>query len=141
MTQERYTFGGYNAGHPWFYFLGGPVLSPKQIQESVRITGYGGYMADDIGQADRKSEPRRSTELRALRDEVRRMLSADISRYREVARELHRYRRDVPTENPARSCADVHTAMSLKHNHIFNHFAHLQSLDEALSKQRDLFDM
>jgi hypothetical protein len=43
------------------------------------------------------------------------------------------------TERPV-SSADIHMSMSLKHNHIYNQFAHLLTLDELLGRQRDLFD-
>ncbi len=142
MEEGLYTYCGRSAGHPWFYFLGGPVLTPKQIRESVRLSGYRGYLADDISHADRKPEPHRSTALRKLRAEVQRMLWADISRYREVARELHAYRKEhAHVEVLPNMSAEVHTSMSLKHNHIYNQFAHLLTLDELLSRQRDLFDL
>ena len=38
------------------------------------------------------------------------------------------------------ACNDIHTALSLKHNHLVNNFAHLITLDELLTKQMDLFD-
>jgi hypothetical protein len=141
MAEGLFTHCGYGAGHPWFYFLGGPVLTPKEIREEVRRSGYRGYLADDICKADRKPEPQRSKALRELRAEMRRMLRADISRYREVARALHAYRRQQAhvTERPV-SSADIHMSMSLKHNHIYNQFAHLLTLDELLGRQRDLFD-
>lgn len=142
MAGGLFTHCGYGAGHPWFYFLGGPVLTPKEIRAEVKYTGYRGYLAEDICIADRKPEPHRSKALRELRAEVRRMLGEDISRYRKVARELHAYRREhAHVEVLPSSSADVHTAISLKHNHIYNDFAHLLRLDEALSKQRDLFDL
>lgn len=142
MGEGLFTCGGYNAGHPWFYFLGGPVLSPKEIRASVRFDGYLGYMADDISAADRKPEPHRSAALRELRAEVQKMLWRDIGIYREVARELHAYRRAHANEAdlPMMS-AEVHTSMSLKHNHIYNDLAHLDAIDELLARQRDLFGL
>ena len=40
-------------------------------------------------------------------------------------------------ENPV--CRDIHTNISLKHNHLFNNLAHLHYIDELLSFQEDLF--
>jgi len=37
------------------------------------------------------------------------------------------------------ACTDIHTGISLKHNHLYNDFAHLLTLDNLLSKQPDLF--
>ena len=141
MAGALFTHCGYGAGHPWFYFLGAPVLAPKEIRAEVRSSGYCGYMADDIRQADNRPEPQRSKSLRDLRDEVLREFWRDMSRYREIARELHRYRKMEDVERRPNACADVHTSMSLKHNHLYNHFAHLLMLEEALTRQGDLFDL
>lgn len=133
-----FTCGGYCSGHPWYYNLGGKVLSPKQILESVKASGYQGYMREDIAAADAKAEPQRSELLRALRAKVMDDLARDLSGYRARARELHAFRK-VQGEPCEPSCADIHTNISLKHNHLFNDFAHLVWLDELLSHQLDLF--
>lgn len=134
------SYRDYNTGHPWYYFLGGPVLSPKQILENTRYSGYKGYRDDEIARLDRKVEPERSNNLRKLRCELIAKLKEDISGYRKRALELHRYRAlnnnftDVPV-----SCDDIHTNISLKHSHLVNGFAHLITIDECLNKQGDLF--
>jgi hypothetical protein len=131
--------GGYSPGHPWHYHLGGRPLTLKQIRESVRRSGYRGYMAGDIAAIDRKAEPQRSAELRRLRAHVLAELKADISRYRDVVRDLRRYRESAAEDCTAACCNDVHVAISLKHNHIYNDFGHLILLDDLLTRQGDLF--
>lgn len=130
--------GGYGSGHPWYYNLGSKVLSPKQIKQSVRESGYQGYMREDIKDANNKAEPQRSHELRAIRTKVMDDLTRDLSSYRARARELAAFRK-IKAEPSEPSCADIHTNISLKHNHLFNDFAHLIWLDELLARQGDLF--
>ncbi len=140
MTQTfSHTHCGYGAGHCWYYLLGGAILSPKQIREATRQSSYEGYARDDIRAADRKADPHRSTTLRALKERFEGELRRDLSGYRQRALELHRYRanHDVPSE--PKSAADVHVAISLKHNHLMNDFAHLILIDKLLNQQGDLF--
>ena len=86
------------------------------------------------------AEPKRSTVLRGMRDKFRADLARDLSRYRECVRELRRTDWELPDGSKAMSCGEIHTALSLKHNHMVNNFGHLIYLDELLSKQMDLFD-
>lgn len=131
----------YLPGHPWYYLLGGPVLMPSAIREAASRSTYHGYRAADIDKVDAMQEPKRSAALRAIREEVLAELRRDLSRYREVACKLRRYRRETAHEPFPDISADVHTAISLKHNHLYNDFAHLLRLDALLSRQRDLFDL
>lgn len=131
--------GPYTPGHPWYYLLGGEVLPPKVIRATMRISGYQGYRAEEIRAVAAMAEPQRTRRLRQIREEVLLTLRADISRYREVVRELHIYRWETAGQ-PVPSCsAPVHTSVSLKHNHIYNDFAHLYLLD-SIPEQRDLLD-
>ena len=130
---------GRSSGHPWYYLLGGVVPTPKQIQAEAIVSDYCGYMADDIRQIDKMSEPKRSDKLRKLQGKFKADLKSDLSRYREVVRELHNERRTNPKRDIPVCCDDVHTAMSLKNAHLYNDFAHLHFLDELLGKQMDLF--
>lgn len=141
VMQQHYqtTHCGYGAGHPWYYLLGGAVLSPKQIKEKVRRSGYQGYLGDYITTADRKPEPQRSQALRSLRARAVEKLARDLSGYRCRALELHRYRAANPLSERPTCCADIHTNISLKHNHLVNDFAHLITIDALLGVQRDLF--
>lgn len=139
MEQDRpLKLSDYSPGHPWHYVLGATPPFPKKILERVRERGYRGYKKHEIQNAAVKAEPARSAALRAIRDEARLSLFANLSRYREVARGLRQYREN-PNKQPC-FCADVHQSVSLKHNHIYNDLAHLIWLDELLSEQRDLFD-
>lgn len=63
-------------------------------------------------------------------------LRIDLARYLELVRTLRRERRS----GEAHGCSDLHTAVSLKHNHLFNDLAHLDWIDDLLSVQLDLFD-
>jgi len=139
MVQDRpLKLSDYSPGHPWHYVLGANPPFPKQILERVKKRGYRGYRKHDIEEAAAKAEPARSIALRAIKEEARNSLFANLSRYREVARGLRQYRAN-PNEQPC-FYADVHQSVSLKHNHIYNDLAHLIWLDELLSEQRDLFD-
>lgn len=130
---------GYCPGHPWYYLKGGAVPSLRAIQAAAIQSGYRGYLASDIDEINALSEPRRSEKLRASREKIRMELSADISRYREVACAL-RQQRSNHTNAPFQTfCDDIHTVISLKHNHIYNGFAHLHVIDGLLSMQPDLF--
>jgi len=131
---------GYTAGHPWYYFLGGKPRRPKEIREATRQSGYQGYARDRIGAADAMAEPKRSETLRSLRAKFECDLRRDISIYRECVNELRQTHWEIPDGETAVSCGEIHTALSLKHNHMVNDFAHLIWLDELLSQQRDLFD-
>lgn len=138
--RREVTYADYSPGHPWYYFLGGTVLPPIAIRAMVRAYGTQGYRSDEIRRAAAQPEPARSETLRKIRIDVMRSLKSNISIYREVARELHRYR--IETADQTRGCAsaDVHTAMSLKFAHLCNDFAHIDLLD-ATPQQADLFDM
>jgi hypothetical protein len=137
--EKTVSHASYNAGHPWYYLLGGRVLSPKQIKASVERSLYQGYLADYIASADKKSEPHRSKALRDLRAGAAHQLRRDLSGYRRRVLELHRYRATSPLTEPPTCCAEIHTNISLKHNHLYNDFAHLITIDALLSMQTDLF--
>ncbi len=140
MTQNLSpTHRGYGAGHCWYYLLGGAVLSPKQIKANTERSSFEGYAADDIGAADMLAEPKRSSELRALKAKVEAELRRDLSRYRQCALALNKYRATHDTPANPKSAEGVHVAISLKHNHLVNDFAHLGYLDDLLSRQGDLF--
>ena len=135
----------YDPGHPWYYVLGGTALYPEQIRDSVRASGYQGYLVDTIQQAARKSEPERSTALRTLQANILNDFKANLARYREVVRDLQRFDAEkIKYSNPQIDdpliCNDVHVNVSLKHNHLYNDFAHLLVIDEYLAYQKDLFD-
>jgi hypothetical protein len=68
-------------------------------------------------------------------------LKADVSRYRDIVRDLRRYRESGAQDCTAACCNDVHVAVSLKHNHLYNDFGHLILLDDLLNRQGDLFEL
>ena len=111
--KERCSHCGYNAGHPWYYLLGGKVLTPKEIRAHVITGNYRGYRADDIRALANKCERKRSEGLRKIRQEVMRELKADIARYRQCVFQLHEYRRATDGLPVPNVCADVHTAVLL----------------------------
>ncbi|NHK29680.1 hypothetical protein FF098_017370 [Parvularcula flava] len=131
---------GYCPGHPWYYVRGGKVLSLKQIRFEAEQNNYRGYMPDRLDEIDTKPEPKRSHSLRQLREKVREDLKRDVSGYRKQVNRLRRYR-DHGALEEAQGCNDVHTAISLKHNHLYNDFAILREIETMLTKQRDLFDL
>jgi len=130
---------GYCPGHPWYYVLGGKVLSLKQIRFEAEQDNYRGYMPNRLDEIDSKPEPNRSQSLRQLRSKIREDLKRDISRYKELANQLRRDRQQG-SEKAGNVCENVHTAISLKHNHLYNDFAILREIETMLTKQRDLFD-
>lgn len=130
---------GYHAGHPWYYLLGGNIPTPKQIQADAVASSYCGYSADDLRKIDKQPEPKRSENLRKWQLKFKEELNSDLSRYREVVRELHQYRQDQNWDVIPTCCNDVHTSMSLKYAHLYNAFGHLHFLDEFLGRQLDLF--
>lgn len=136
---SKLTHHGYSAGHPWFYLLGGAIPPIKAILAHVEAGEYRGYLADEIDRLSGKAEPKRSAEISAFRKQIVARLRADISRYRQCARELRTYR-SADGPNGDCICADVHTAISLKFNHIVNGFANLRTLDR-LPRQGELFEM
>ena len=79
-----------------------------------------------------------SESLREIRIKIRGALKRDLDIYIERNRELKARRLDTnPPEQPISSC--VYTAMSLKHNHIYNDYAQLMICEEHLTSQTDLF--
>ncbi len=126
----------YEPGHPWYYVLGGKVLKPSQIKQNVIKSGYQGYLKEDIEKAANKVEPQRSIALRRIRESAKNDLFSDLSRYREVVRELSQHRASNLDKEPQHH--DIHTSISLKHNHIYNNLAHLVTIDDLLSEQPEL---
>lgn len=135
-----YSQNGYSSGHPWYYLLGGDILKPRQILKAVIEENYKGYKADKILDADQKEEPIRSEQLRQMKAEILNELWDDISSYRQYAFQLRKLRSQNNAATEQFVCQDIHTNISLKHNHIYNAMAHLHLVNNALNKQKDLFD-
>ena len=132
------TYNDYNAGHPWYYKLGGTILRPKEILATVKLSGYQGYMADDIVRIDKKAEPERSKALREIKGKCVKDLWKNISCYRNLAHKLRFERKLSGIDALSGSSNELHTSMSLKHNHIYNDLAHLNYLN-TLFTQFELF--
>ena len=97
------------------------------------------YLEWDIEKMNSFTEPKRSVALRKMRNKVHTNLVRDISRYREVARELAGHRRLIAGEAPV--FTEIHGAVALKHNHLSNEFANLHIIDDLLAKRPDLFGL
>lgn len=140
MSYKGHSHNEYSICHPWYYFLGGRVLSPKEIWQSVKIDGYRGYAKEDIEQADKQTEPKRTHKLRALRQQFYADLRDDLALYRQYALSFHRQKEGHIHLSEQSICREIDTDMSLKTSHLINDFAHLIWLDELLFIQPDLFD-
>ena len=139
IVKNTHTHGGYHSGHPWYYLLGGKVLTLKQICNVVYEGSYRGYRADEIRAIAKRREPQRTAAIRKIRHDIIIELKADISRYRICVFQLHAHRRATDGLDIPNICNDIHVSVSLKHNHIVNGFAHLALLDELPAQQGDLF--
>lgn len=139
MKKNGVTSSNYSPSHPWYYFLGGVVLPPKQILLNASNSECESYRAEDFEKLNRKVEPRRSEALRLTKNKIMQDLTRDISVYREVVRTLNSERGKKSVSSPFSRCDDVHTSMSLKYCHIYNDFLHLKYLENLLEQQRDLF--
>lgn len=133
------TWQNYRNGHPWYYFLGGPIVRLKDLKAEAESRQCGGYLREEIEKADHKTEPDRTVALRQLKERVLGELNRDVNRYRQVVRELKQYRRRNALPREFSACADVHTAMSLKVSHLWGGFANLHAINQCLNKQGDLF--
>ena len=101
---------GYHAGHPWFYLLGGDIPTPKQIQADAMASDCCGYKADDLRKIDKHCEPKRSDSLRKWQAKFRADLMSDLSIYREVVRELRKYR-ETQDWDTVPSCCNEHNEL------------------------------
>lgn len=133
------TLDYYSPSHPWYYKLGGKPLYPKQIQAEAIRSSINGYRSEEINAAHQQGEPRRSSKLRNIREEVLSDLRRDLSGYREAAFALHAERLNQPVGQRT-ICSSAHVAVSLKYSHLSNDFAHLKQLESLLNVQPDLFD-
>lgn len=131
---------GYDSGHCWYYRLGGKILTLTEIRKSVEGGTYAGYLAGDIEKIANKKEPKRSQDARALRTHIEDELARDARMYVEAGNRV-RYRRRWlgPYQDEVRLFDEPFTAISLKHNHLYNGFANLRTLDNLTNQQMELF--
>jgi len=140
MTTADTPYTAYSSGHPWYYVLGGPILMPSDIRKKVKMKGYAGYLESDIEKAANRSEPQRSQELAEIKKSALASMKRNLSEYRHLVRELREHRQAHPERQKQPICDAIDTSMSLKHNHLYNDFAHLLFLETKTSNQLDLFD-
>lgn len=101
---------------------------------------YRGYDEDDIVALGDLREPMLTQRHRVLRFRIVDDLCDDMMCYRKFFRALNAFRRAEPEAKRSPASEDPHLDVSLKHNHLYNGFARLASVEEFLSKQGDLFD-
>lgn len=132
------SYSTYKPSHPWYYRLGGSVLSPRQILNHVNSDNYKGYNQDII-RANNLAEPQRSEKLREIHGNAMITQKLDIARYRKVAFKLKMARKQgLPVWNESindNPCVNL----SLVYSHLYNNFARLNLLDRKLKEQQDLF--
>ncbi len=126
--------GGYSAGHPWYYLLGGKRPTLKQISAYAERFEKRGYRVEEIDAAHRLPEPKRTAALSKIRAEIMDGLRRDMSGYRRAVRNLSAYRKANQPEASPKICDDVHVAVSLKFSHLLNDFIHLQKLGSIPSQ-------
>lgn len=130
---------GYDPTHPWYYYLGGPIPTLKQIRAHAQREAYGSRAYSQIEALDRMQEPKRSKERNELLAWITFSLHRDISRYRECVRALHDARKKENEQTHMEpSCREVDVSMSLKVAHIFHGFTQLEQL-QRVPQQIDLF--
>ncbi len=129
----------YESGHPWYYYLGGKILTPKNILENAKLSNYQGYLENDVKKFDLLDEPKRTQKFNELFRNELFELKRNLSLYRKYVLEISLRRKNNLIGENEPICDDIYMSMSLKHNHIFSNFRHLILL-ESFQKQMDLFD-
>ncbi len=130
----------YKSCHPWYYHLGGKILTPKNILKNAKLSNYQGYLENDIKKFNLLDEPKRTKKLDELFRNELFDLKRSLSLYRKYALEISLRRKNNLIGENDPICDDVYMSLSLKHNHIFNNFSHL-ILIESFQKQMDLFNL
>ena len=129
MTELSYH--SYKPSHPWYYRLGEKPPSLKAIRENAIHQKYQGYLSDDIAKARRHSEPKRSEQLQQYITKITADLWRDIACYRQLRRHYALLSLEGKLNENPDICNDIHTSLSLKHNHLSNHFIHLHQLQQC----------
>jgi hypothetical protein len=130
MTELSYH--SYKPSHPWYYKLGGKPPTLKSIRDYAINQKYQGYLSDDIAKARRQSEPKRSEQLKHLTDNITADLWRDITIYRQLRRDHALLSLHGNLNKNTNICNDIHTSLSLKYNHLSNHFIHLHQVQQCL---------
>lgn len=132
---------GYNSSHPWYYKLGGRILSPAEIAAEVEheLGTTGDFTM--VEKLDQMNEPRRSNKIRKAIEQLQQSQQQNVERYHEVTEQLT-YERERPGPyewDKRRMWSDPTTAVSLKHNHIAYAHATICRLNDLVSVQLELF--
>jgi hypothetical protein len=106
--------GGYDPGHPWYYFLGGTPVGPDAIP--TLLLG-----EDRVGMPKRKKGVTRREQMTRRLAGAETALAADVVRYEELRDKGD----DALTPYEVRvgdvvdgTCRAIHSALALKYNHI-----------------------
>lgn len=134
---HTYTHQGHDCGEPWYYALGGPVLTIKQIKAKVKASNHRGYLENELPLIDAQPEPRRLELFLHYREEFRAELAENLSSYRRAVRKLNEYRASSQQKAPPTYCHEVHEEMSVTYALLTIDFGHLALIDELLSKEPD----
>ncbi|MEM9676678.1 MAG: hypothetical protein AAF890_01370 [Pseudomonadota bacterium] len=133
-----YTHQGHDCGESWYYALGGPVLTIKQIKAKVEASDHRGYLENELRSIDAQPEPRRLELFLHYREEFRAELAENLSSYRRAVRKLNEYRASCQQKAPPTECHKVHTEISVTYALLTIDFGHLALIDDLLSKQPEL---
>ena len=125
------SYHSYKPSHPWYYKLGGKPPTLKSIRDNAINQKYQGYLSDEIAKARRQSEPKRSEHLQQYITSITADLWRDVACYRQLRRHYALLSLHGKLNQSPDICDDIHTSLSLKHNHLSNHFIHLHQLQQC----------
>lgn len=132
---------GYDSGHPWYYKLGGRILTPDEVKALARATDSKRGDNARVAKLAQMSEPRRSKEVRAAIAQLEKAVQGHIYRYLQVSRRVQ-YERERPgpyTWDERRMWNEPDTATSLTHNHITYDQGTIEMLKRVGWVQLELF--
>jgi hypothetical protein len=129
MTELSYH--SYKPSHPWYYKLGGKPPTLKAIRDYAINQKYQGYLSDEIAKARRQNEPKRSEHLQQYTNSTTANLQRDVACYRQLRRHYALLSHQGKLNQIPDICDDIHTSLSLKYNHLTNHFIHLHQLQQC----------
>lgn len=125
------SYHSYKPSHPWYYKLGGKPPTLKSIRDNAINQKYQGYLSDAIAKAHRQSEPKRSAHLQQYITSITADLWRDVACYRQLRRHYALLYLHGKRNQNTDICDDIHISLSLKYNHLSNHFIHLHQLQQC----------
>jgi hypothetical protein len=141
MTEFAPHGGSYDSGHPWYYKLGGRILTPEEIIDQARNDLAKRHFVQQYAKFDRMDEPRRSIEIAETIKSIEYVMQAYIARYLECVAEIKTLRTVFgpwPFDQVKETYNEPNTAISLRHNHISYAAAQIKAL-RSFQTQGDLF--